>query len=147
MQTLVHVYSGREILLTGLVRSTTPNLVAYNGHTVHSGNLAFYVVHNAGHHPPGAAAYAPPAPSGSSSGPAEKFYGQSYVESAEAMSVCSGTVMLDDSGQAEVKLPDGFDAANREFRYQLTDRKSTRLNSSHLVISYAVFCLKKKNKM
>src|SRR5256885_2752851 len=28
---------------------------------------------------------------------------------------------------------------------QLGDRKSTRLNSSHLVISYAVFCLKKKD--
>src|SRR5256885_3251646 len=28
----------------------------------------------------------------------------------------------------------------------LRDRKSTRLNSSHLVISYAVFCLKKKNQ-
>src|SRR2546426_3411216 len=28
---------------------------------------------------------------------------------------------------------------------QRQDRKSTRLNSSHLVISYAVFCLKKKN--
>src|SRR3989454_1407844 len=28
-----------------------------------------------------------------------------------------------------------------------TDRKSTRLNSSHLVISYAVFCLKKKKKL
>src|SRR5256885_3272916 len=27
-----------------------------------------------------------------------------------------------------------------------TDRKSTRLNSSHLVISYAVFCLKKKTR-
>src|SRR5688500_19801965 len=27
---------------------------------------------------------------------------------------------------------------------EATDRKSTRLNSSHLVISYAVFCLKKK---
>src|SRR5256885_10532783 len=27
------------------------------------------------------------------------------------------------------------------------DRKSTRLNSSHLVISYAVFCLKKKNRL
>src|SRR5207249_9061003 len=27
----------------------------------------------------------------------------------------------------------------------LTDRKSTRLNSSHVSISYAVFCLKKKN--
>src|SRR5256885_7980756 len=34
------------------------------------------------------------------------------------------------------KMPD-----IRHFR----DRKSTRLNSSHLVISYAVFCLKKKN--
>src|SRR2546426_4131324 len=29
---------------------------------------------------------------------------------------------------------------------RLRDRKSTRLNSSHLVISYAVFCLKKKKK-
>src|SRR5256885_10635672 len=29
---------------------------------------------------------------------------------------------------------------------QIPDRKSTRLNSSHLVISYAVFCLKKKKK-
>src|SRR2546430_8336125 len=28
-----------------------------------------------------------------------------------------------------------------------TDRKSTRLNSSHSQISYAVFCLKKKNKL
>src|SRR5256885_5765123 len=28
----------------------------------------------------------------------------------------------------------------------LVDRKSTRLNSSHLVISYAVFCLKKKKR-
>src|SRR5256885_6535714 len=31
-------------------------------------------------------------------------------------------------------------------RLSWRDRKSTRLNSSHLVISYAVFCLKKKNK-
>src|SRR2546426_6042614 len=30
--------------------------------------------------------------------------------------------------------------------YGVQDRKSTRLNSSHLVISYAVFCLKKKKK-
>src|SRR5256885_5312029 len=32
-----------------------------------------------------------------------------------------------------------------DYRDLLEDRKSTRLNSSHLVISYAVFCLKKKN--
>src|SRR3712207_8064205 len=31
------------------------------------------------------------------------------------------------------------------FRRFLSDRKSTRLNSSHANISYAVFCLKKKN--
>src|SRR5256885_13100871 len=31
-------------------------------------------------------------------------------------------------------------------RRRMADRKSTRLNSSHLVISYAVFCLKKKKK-
>src|SRR5256885_5881874 len=31
-------------------------------------------------------------------------------------------------------------------RGERRDRKSTRLNSSHLVISYAVFCLKKKKK-
>src|SRR5256885_5585713 len=30
------------------------------------------------------------------------------------------------------------------FTFRTVDRKSTRLNSSHLVISYAVFCLKKK---
>src|SRR5256885_11127668 len=32
----------------------------------------------------------------------------------------------------------------RVYRAMTRDRKSTRLNSSHLVISYAVFCLKKK---
>src|SRR5207249_10821623 len=31
-------------------------------------------------------------------------------------------------------------------RHELPDRKSTRLNSSHVSISYAVFCLKKKKK-
>src|SRR5256885_7954672 len=34
--------------------------------------------------------------------------------------------------------------APRAWLYGEKDRKSTRLNSSHLVISYAVFCLKKK---
>src|SRR5947209_16377434 len=33
-----------------------------------------------------------------------------------------------------------------EIRFGISDRKSTRLNSSHANISYAVFCLKKKNK-
>src|SRR5690625_6402654 len=36
-----------------------------------------------------------------------------------------------------------FDTYGRQVKYPI-DRKSTRLNSSHVAISYAVFCLKKK---
>src|SRR2546426_6697910 len=45
-----------------------------------------------------------------------------------------------------LKLLTPVAATGRVSLYVLTDRKSTRLNSSHLVISYAVFCLKKKNQ-
>src|SRR5690242_21572028 len=37
-------------------------------------------------------------------------------------------------------------AVGESCRNAVGDRKSTRLNSSHMSISYAVFCLKKKNK-
>src|SRR5215216_3557220 len=47
------------------------------------------------------------------------------------------------------KLGGGQEGARRAFEggltVQTTDRKSTRLNSSHQIISYAVFCLKKKH--
>src|SRR5437870_9092119 len=36
------------------------------------------------------------------------------------------------------------DSSSRSFGEDKADRKSTRLNSSHVAISYAVFCLKKK---
>src|SRR5256885_6110931 len=51
------------------------------------------------------------------------------------------------SGQAlrtALEIADALDRAHRQGVITGTDRKSTRLNSSHLVISYAVFCLKKK---
>src|SRR5439155_9327785 len=38
------------------------------------------------------------------------------------------------------------DGRGRRRMSRVPDRKSTRLNSSHVAISYAVFCLKKKNK-
>src|SRR6476646_11642145 len=41
---------------------------------------------------------------------------------------------------------DEITGAARVMREKAQDRKSTRLNSSHTVISYAVFCLKKKKK-
>src|SRR5256885_8186323 len=43
-------------------------------------------------------------------------------------------------GRIPARFPASIPISDR-----LLDRKSTRLNSSHLVISYAVFCLKKKN--
>src|SRR5256885_7994282 len=58
------------------------------------------------------------------------------------------------SGAAAEQDAAALRALVRHFRLELlepalrgtADRKSTRLNSSHLVISYAVFCLKKKKK-
>src|SRR3712207_8497595 len=51
-------------------------------------------------------------------------------------------------GKRKVIEPDGllgaYELAERVCR---VDRKSTRLNSSHANISYAVFCLKKKKKL
>src|SRR2546426_5952834 len=43
-------------------------------------------------------------------------------------------------------LPTITTCVTKETEMSEGDRKSTRLNSSHLVISYAVFCLKKKKK-
>src|SRR5205807_4855557 len=48
----------------------------------------------------------------------------------------------DDRFDANLVLVDIASGAQRTLTYD-RDRKSTRLNSSHLVISYAVFCLKK----
>ena len=52
-----------------------------------------------------------------------------------------------DKGYRVVKMKVGgadLDTDLRRIDAVLADRKSTRLNSSHVVISYAVFCLKKK---
>src|SRR5256885_7340171 len=49
------------------------------------------------------------------------------------------------AGQKESKRMEKM--RNAAAQCALADRKSTRLNSSHLVISYAVFCLKKKKEM
>src|SRR5205807_3476658 len=57
----------------------------------------------------------------------------------EQVVVLLGVEPLGDRGRArQVAEEDG---------HLLADRKSTRLNSSHLVISYAVFCLKKKKNI
>src|SRR5688500_20027799 len=55
-----------------------------------------------------------------------------------------GTGGAGEAGIVEGSIAVQLEPHHRRHRRQLGDRKSTRLNSSHLVISYAVFCLKKK---
>src|SRR5207249_8582360 len=50
-------------------------------------------------------------------------------------------------GSGRSRLQDDHRATTEAVGNALEDRKSTRLNSSHVSISYAVFCLKKKNKV
>src|SRR5256885_8852613 len=66
-----------------------------------------------------------------------------YAESMKALAGHMGTTKFARWSMPGSEFPPHWDAAiQREL--QERDRKSTRLNSSHLVISYAVFCLKKK---
>src|SRR5688500_18217493 len=76
-------------------------------------------------------------------------------KSARALEIYDGTWLVRSFGMALGFSPDGDKEIEGDGRtpegefYVFTknpkrDRKSTRLNSSHLVISYAVFCLKKK---
>src|SRR5207249_10123428 len=53
---------------------------------------------------------------------------------------------LRDEERREAPLPQQAELVVRRLRLRFSDRKSTRLNSSHVSISYAVFCLKKKKK-
>src|SRR2546421_9256002 len=52
----------------------------------------------------------------------------------------------DDVGQVDIQLAQVLFCDFQRVRSSPRDRKSTRLNSSHDQISYAVFCLKKKKK-
>src|SRR5699024_11296040 len=51
--------------------------------------------------------------------------------------------LLSSKGICAVSISDKL----QDFTGELLDRKSTRLNSSHVSISYAVFCLKKKTNL
>src|SRR5256885_8422780 len=66
-------------------------------------------------------------------GPEFQYYGQALQAAADGLGVAMGIRPYIDDDLA----------AGR----QIVDRKSTRLNSSHLVISYAVFCLKIKTTL
>src|SRR5438874_6458416 len=68
---------------------------------------------------------------------------------ASRKSLAEELASFQEFGQATRKLVTTFvdaDGKSREVPTFVKDRKSTRLNSSHVEISYAVFCLKKKKK-
>jgi len=52
--------------------------------------------------------------------PENRTLSHSFVESPVRMDVYDGVVILDEAGEAWVRLPDYFEALNRDFRYQLT---------------------------
>src|SRR6266851_7501434 len=61
----------------------------------------------------------------------------------DALPICRGHSQ--DGARLEELAPADADRVHRP--PERPDRKSTRLNSSHITISYAVFCLKKKKKI
>src|SRR3989454_4150230 len=78
-------------------------------------------------------------------------YADAGIEPDEIEAAYLGTYLPGPGGgKAAVSLADALRLYDRpitrveNYCATGTDRKSTRLNSSHLVISYAVFCLKKK---
>src|SRR5262245_64519353 len=60
---------------------------------------------------------------------------------AQGPSTNTVSVSVTDNGSSNLSVTNSFTVIVNEVN---SDRKSTRLNSSHLGISYAVFCLKKK---
>src|SRR2546426_6961966 len=70
----------------------------------------------------------------------------------QCLPVAARDVLMEHVAQATAhfhvkRLHRGWLRQGQDSQELIGDRKSTRLNSSHLVISYAVFCLKKKKKI
>src|SRR5258708_25085263 len=71
---------------------------------------------------------------------------QVIIRVHEAMGLGPKSSTYLDLEQLQVADYSAFEGVSEEQRQFIADRKSTRLNSSHQIISYAVFCLKKKKK-
>jgi hypothetical protein len=52
--------------------------------------------------------------------PENKYLYHSFVESPDMMNIYNGNITTDENSEAVVRLPDYFEALNRDFRYQLT---------------------------
>jgi hypothetical protein len=52
--------------------------------------------------------------------PANKYLYHTSVESPDMMNIYNGNIVLDANGEAEIQLPNWFEALNQDFRYQLS---------------------------
>src|SRR5438034_2462248 len=73
-------------------------------------------------------------------GPARVFVVKG-TDRARAVAACFDAAQFTACDERAVAIKANFNSGDA---FPASDRKSTRLNSSHTVISYAVFCLKKK---
>ena len=70
-----------------------------------------------------------------------------HDQSIKSSEISEDLAMIEEEAKSRFeKTIQAIQAQDVEIAKSLIDRKSTRLNSSHALISYAVFCLKKKNK-
>src|SRR2546426_1371755 len=75
------------------------------------------------------------------------FFSSAWQASTTSPKLCGGILVAMPTAIPEEPLMSRFGTLVGSAAGSCSlDRKSTRLNSSHLVISYAVFCLKKKKK-
>src|SRR5438132_3671005 len=72
------------------------------------------------------------------------FRSQQFLPQAKIVQLNSITEFFEGKGE---EIDAFLYSAEAGSAWSLLDRKSTRLNSSHTVISYAVFCLKKKKQI
>ncbi|MBI4850397.1 MAG: hypothetical protein HY819_01085, partial [Acidobacteria bacterium] len=52
--------------------------------------------------------------------PANKYLNHFAIESSEVLNMYSGTIILDQNGEATIQMPDWFESVNKDFRYKLT---------------------------
>src|SRR5699024_2444490 len=67
-----------------------------------------------------------------------------FTEAIDKLVETGASVVVTANGGTEDIIAEATDAPVKFSEIEFEDRKSTRLNSSHVSISYAVFCLKKK---
>src|SRR5207248_10916821 len=74
------------------------------------------------------------------------IYAREGVVDREILELLLGPPNMPERKDHDTRDRDVGELVQHRDRQRVSDRKSTRLNSSHRTISYAVFCLKKKKK-